>query len=306
MVADEPPASQPDRMSRLAVLETRLDALASVNQQPKKPWYKEPSVIISAAAFIISIVTTVVSGYRTYRQDIEAQKNQLRTVLLQLNSGTLQAAELMTKYQKDPSITTISSALNVQNIITAKQAYVLVKTLGSDSSSLDYSLVSYALFNTREVILAEELAQRALEKASNATEYMGATRQMASIKASRGQTTEADIYFQKALKVFDRYPQEAINEQNVAYTHTWTQLTWASVSPNCNAAMIHVVEANKHLEALGPSGALDLTLWRDQFVKYCAPLTAGQPQSLTPPSIGPPITSDPTGRPPQTISGGGR
>src|SRR5215510_6955195 len=84
--------------SRVATLESRIDALAAIAGKPEKPWYKSPPIVISFAAFLISVVTTITSGYRTYRQDIENQKAQLRAILLQFASGYSQAAELGVKY----------------------------------------------------------------------------------------------------------------------------------------------------------------------------------------------------------------
>jgi len=40
-------------------------------------------------------------------------------MISQFNSGQIQSIELMAKHQNDPYLTTISSTLNVQNIVTA-------------------------------------------------------------------------------------------------------------------------------------------------------------------------------------------
>ncbi|HEX9471173.1 MAG TPA: hypothetical protein VF957_16695 [Bradyrhizobium sp.] len=277
-------SAEPNPEIRIDLLEARLDELLA-DRKPKTPWFKEPSLIISIAAFFISVVTTTTSEYRTYRQGVEAQKAQLRTLVLQLNSGSLQAVELAAKYKGDPSLVTISSVLNVQNTLAAKQAYQLVKAIGKDATSMDFGIVAYALGTAGELLLGQELGLVALNRATNATDYLGATRALGTFKMTTRQTAEAEVYFKKALNVFDIYPNDVINEQNVQTTHAWTQLDWASSSPDCTTAMPHIAEANKYLDSLGKAAQPGMLQWRDQFVSFCVGPQAPQ-LAVAPPSLG--------------------
>jgi hypothetical protein len=232
---------------------------------PKKRWYREPSLVISMTALFITLVTTTTSAYRTYRQDVEARKAELRALVLQLNAQQLQTIELLAKHEKDSTLANISSTLVVQNMLTAKQAYTVVKALGRDATSVDYGYVSYVLSTVREMGLAEELGLIALERATNAVEYLGATRQLATLKMTLRQTAEAEIYFKKALTVFDLYPKDVINDINVHNMHAWTYLNWAASSVDCKMLLDHFAEANKEIDMLGTSAPLDTINYRDQF-----------------------------------------
>lgn len=239
----------------------------------KNTWIHQPTLIISMAAFIISLVTTVASAYRTYRQDVEARKTELRALISQFNAAQLQSIELEYKYKNDPYLPNISSTLNVQNMVTIKQAYLLVKELGRDASSIDFGIIAYALSSVGDMGLAEEMNLKAMETAANATEYLGPVRQLGVLKMQTGKTAEAEVYWKKALNVFDTYPKGAINEQYVHYTHAWTLLSWAESSGDCKAVFDHVAAANKEIEALGASVPGDILQMRARSSARCAAST---------------------------------
>jgi len=55
-------------------------------QKNKDPWYRDTGILISAAAFFVSIVTSGLSAYRTYRQDINSRKEALQSVIQQYHT----------------------------------------------------------------------------------------------------------------------------------------------------------------------------------------------------------------------------
>ena len=230
---DAAPITDLDQTSRLAAIEGRVDVLVSAAGQFQTPWFRNPSFIISLAAFLISIVTTVASAYRTYREDVEAQRAQLRTVFSQLNSVELRAAEYSAKFNNHPALAGIRSTLNTQSMFLAKQAYTLVKEIGDDASAIDLAFAGYAVANVGEMALGEELEMKALEKAKNATEYIGAARALGAMKLATQRIPEAEKYRQMALHGFDLFPKDAINEHRVNEAHAWTQLYWATNSTDC-------------------------------------------------------------------------
>src|SRR5262245_21264879 len=88
-------------ISEIEKLDHRVNALSVANNKPEKEWYKNPSVTISLAAFLISIVTTVTSGWHTYKQDIDTRRNQLYTTLSQLTNARLQWYDYALKYKDE-------------------------------------------------------------------------------------------------------------------------------------------------------------------------------------------------------------
>src|SRR5262249_14794253 len=143
-------------ISKMEKLEARVNDLSAANNEPEKEWYKNPSVTISLAAFLISIVTTVTSAWHTYKQDIDGKRHQLYTILSQITNNRLQWFDYVMKYKDDQAaVNSIAAEFYGQTTSLAKQAYALVNGLG-DANSNDLTSVAFALTSANEVILSED------------------------------------------------------------------------------------------------------------------------------------------------------
>jgi hypothetical protein len=265
------PATDLDQMTRLAAVEARVDVLVSAGG-PKAPWFKNASIIVSLAAFFISAVTTGTSAYRTYRQDVEAQKTQLRAAIMQLNSVRLQGAEFNTKYSENPRLMGLMSILHGQTISVARQAYALVKEVGDEASATDLLYVGMAISEAGELALGEELVKKSLGRATNASQYVGAARQLSVMKLAAQELAEAESYRQAALHVYDIFPKDAINQNQVNYAHAYTNLYVASHSSrsNCTIALTYLTEADAYVKALGAYVQPGLIGYRNNVIQTCS------------------------------------
>jgi hypothetical protein len=251
MSDDVRPATDLDQTSRLAA-------------------FKSPSVVISLAAFLISIVTTGASAYRTYRQDIEAQKTQLRSVLMQLTSVDLQGQEFTAKYSNNSALPSMRSSLYAQKIFLTKQAYILVREVGDDASAVDLVATAHSLAEAGEMALGEELAIKALGKSKNAVEYVAAARNLSIMKLAAQQGAEAEKYRQMALHVFDVFPNDAISENHANSVHAYTNIYLASHSNDCAISLTYVADADQYIEALGVHVTPGAMEWRNKVVGTCS------------------------------------
>jgi hypothetical protein len=167
---DEEIASPLERSAKIDELSRRIDDIMAFQKKPK-PWY-DTGLIISGLAFFISLVTTVLSLYRTHQQDINNLKTQLRNTIQQSGALVLQSVEMQSKYKDNQqTMLALSSALNSQNIGLAREAYTLTKALGSNATSLDLLGSANALINSEEYSLAEELLKDAVARATRAVEH---------------------------------------------------------------------------------------------------------------------------------------
>lgn len=150
----------------------RLDQmfkLLSAQVNAKKPWYRDVSSIVSLAAFIISVLTTIFAGVHGYFQQIDANKSQLHTVLSQINALQLQAAEMNFKYPAQSS--TLGQIFYAQSDILAKEGYSLVTSLGRYASATDVDLVALVLQNIGQVALARKLLLSAVPRINDVLQY---------------------------------------------------------------------------------------------------------------------------------------
>jgi hypothetical protein len=92
MSADSPqdrgPENKAELAKDLATLNSRIDDIVAF-QNRKRPWYRDTALLISGVAFATSIVTSVISGYRTYRQDINSRKDALQTVIQEFYTNAI-------------------------------------------------------------------------------------------------------------------------------------------------------------------------------------------------------------------------
>ena len=230
----------------------RVDDIVAF-QKRKVPWYRDTALMISAAAFFISIMTTVVSWYRTYQQDVNAMKTQLRSAIQQASGLAVQNAELALKFKDDQqNFLSASSALNTQNIILARQAYSLSKALGTSASAMELSAAANALIASSEMLFAEELLRDAVGRAKNSVEYVATLRLLSGVQFQNGQRGEAAASFQKATGGFDLFPTESNNQDYVNLTHAYSHLFWVNmiVSTDCQQAMQSMEKASQHLSRL--------------------------------------------------------
>jgi tetratricopeptide (TPR) repeat protein len=244
-----------DPHDELSVLNQRIDDLIA-GQKQSTSWYRNPSFITSVAAIFISVMTTAMSWYRTYQQDITALKTQLANTLQQTSAIQMQNVELMSKYKDDhTSYHRLSVALNGQNLILAKQAYSLARSLGSATPAVNLTTIANALLQSQEISLAEDLFRQAVERAENSVEYVQALRGLGGLLYYYGQRSEAEAAFNKALGAYKIYPKEAKSQDYINFTHAFTQFQWAQAvySTDCRAAKDHLAQALQHMAQLSPT-----------------------------------------------------
>jgi hypothetical protein len=237
-----------------AALDRRIDDIVAF-QKRKGPWYRDTGVAISAAAFFISVMTTVASWYRAHQQDINALKTELRAAIQQSNALQMQNIELMVKYKDDnQTLLAASSTLNNQNVASAQEAYSLVEALGDSASALDLTLTANALNNSQETVLAEELLKKATARVNNSLEDVAAWRILAITQLQLSKPGDAKASIAKAVSVFDRYPADVSNKIYVGLTQAYTSLYWANaiLSTDCQNAKRSLADALKYLQPIPP------------------------------------------------------
>jgi hypothetical protein len=242
------------RPDAVDALHRRIDDIVSF-QKKRGPWYRDPALIISASAFFISVMTTVVSWHRTYQQDVSALKTQLRAAIQQANNLAMQNMELYEKFKNDNSrLLNAASILNTQNVIVAKEAYSLAKALGNAASSLELASAAQALLASDESLLAEDLLNDAVTRAENSVSYAASLRSLSALQFQNGQRGEANASFNRALAVFDQFPKEANNQDYVNITQAYTYLFWSSTvkMADCGLAKETLTKVDQYLARLPP------------------------------------------------------
>lgn len=121
----------------IAFLTLRVDSLELASKEKQKPWYRQPSVILSVAALILSVVTTVYIQATTNQETIRAKKEELRKLVIALVELHQEARKSLTSPMDGGG-----------QLLTAKQGVYLqaadrlVQQLPRDVSSYEYLILA--------------------------------------------------------------------------------------------------------------------------------------------------------------------
>jgi hypothetical protein len=216
-----PTSSISDVGKDLAAMNARIDDIVAF-QKRKDPWFRDTSFIISSAAFFISLLTSGISAYRTYRQDINSRKDALQATIQQYYATSLANVASQFSFQKDLNGPTDPKYASSQyfaggantivqnaNVAFAKQALSLVNELGRNASAVDLGETAVILGTVNQFSVGGELYQRAIDTAVNSVEYLGAIRGLAAQQYYLGSKDESAVNMKKALDVFSKFPSEA-------------------------------------------------------------------------------------------------
>jgi hypothetical protein len=229
-----------DSAHDIAFINRRIDDIVAF-QKRREPWYRDTGVLISVAAFFISVVTSVITAYRTHQQDINSRKDALHTVIQQYNATQLHSVEMQLAFltfARDKSSGPLyemsqnlsAAATGTAGLATAllsKQAYSLVRQLGSNASSIDLGEVASILYYNGQFALSENIYKDAVSFSENAFEYIGALRGLAQTQFALGKKKSSEETMTKALEAFTGvYPNEADNQDYVNYTQVGTYIWW--------------------------------------------------------------------------------
>jgi tetratricopeptide (TPR) repeat protein len=245
-----------DKSVDLVLLKKEVDALQVAVHGQRAPWYKNIPTIISVVALLFSFGTTFVSYQRTQSQDIQNARVELRGLLQRLASLPRENIEITKKYEQiDPAaVNMISSSLNQENSLLARQAAEIAKKLPSGSvSATEYYSIGFALQNAYNLEDARELFTKAIDVSTDLNDRVGALRGRASLLFMTGQPDAGRVDFQRALSVFSDFRNTSYNEYTKRSTHIWTELGWAYAEANIGAkdiALQHVENAEEYLSGL--------------------------------------------------------
>ena len=126
MEQDKPSESQgmdqADMKSELRLLRHQVDSLLTAAAEKKKPWYRDPSILISATALVLSVVTAITSQIASNEASIQAKHEELRKLLSNI-------IDLRSDFTfRIPLITNVSERTSAASIDNTKRTIYLEGT----------------------------------------------------------------------------------------------------------------------------------------------------------------------------------
>jgi hypothetical protein len=296
-MTNSPPVFHSDEAAReIEALNRRLDGLTL--QKKDGPWYKNVAILISAAAFIASITTSVISGLNSRQQtisaDVSAEKAALHTLIQQYNDLQVKNSELRYRATKDsipshdpPSaldaayttsandfFEAIRSTINSQSFLIAQQAKNSIEQLGTNASSTDLGEVAYFLAVNGLYGSAERLYDRAILSSKTPLEYSGAKLGLAAIEYKLGDQ-ESVKTMGDAISSFEKFPDERpdkdyMNASIITSYKSWNQFL---LNSDCPLKKDNASKAEELLKAMASpfsySSPNDVQFMKSDVEKNC-------------------------------------
>jgi tetratricopeptide (TPR) repeat protein len=119
------------------VLRQRVDALELSAKEPKKPWYRSPSVSLSALALVLSFLTTVYTQVEGKQETIRSKKEELRKIII----GLIELRETFVKANPSP-VSPQSQLLGAKQQVYLEAANRLIVQVPKEVSSSEYTIIA--------------------------------------------------------------------------------------------------------------------------------------------------------------------
>lgn len=239
-----------------------IDALQLEAAQGQRPWYRSVETLVAVFALLLSLTTTVVSGYwartqndtaeqRLRQQQIQDSRRELRG-LLQALSDLDRERNVTLAQQVDPMVASyFDSSYAAETSLLANQAHDVITGIPDHVSSSEYAQLGLRLIAISDFPRAEPMFERAVATATNVYDFIGATRSYGLLLYKPDKPDAGRQRFEQALAVWDVFPSEsAVLTRFIDYQ---TELGWASAlltTGHCDEAPEHMDKARGHLNAL--------------------------------------------------------
>lgn len=201
------------------LLRGRIDALEVAAKERNRPWYRQPAVIMSIIAMVISTIGTYLAQRHTNAESIRSQKEELRRLALSLIELRAEGTKL--------------APGDGGQILTAKQGVYLqaadrlVGQLGDNVSPYEYTILAIEHDTQGDKRSAEKYFQQAARLAQSPTVQADAYRALAMFHAAPGSSRDfkkARAMLGKGIEAVDSSP-----DPSSMRTKCHTYGVWATI-----------------------------------------------------------------------------
>ncbi len=295
-----PPVFDPNEAARdIGLLNQRLDDFITL--QKDGPWYKNAAILISAAAFIASIATSVISGISARQQTVSAEVNAdkvaLHALIQEYNDLQVKLSELQYRAIKDsipthdpPSaldtaysnsasnfLESVRNIINSQSFLIVQQARSNIDELGDNASSTDLGEVGYLQTVAGLLASAERSYKQAVLLSKTPLEYGGANLGLAAIQYRMGDKEGSAKSMGEAISAFTKFSgeeadQDYVRSATITYYKSWNQFL---TKDDCALKKQNLAKAEELLKGIGSAFAYsapnDVQIMNSDIANNCTP-----------------------------------
>ncbi len=215
-----------------------------------KPWYKEPSTLISLGAMVIALVsagTSIIQANTAKQQNTGQEQQELVTLVTSIASDSATIAEQSLTFQNNPSAAyQAANGTEYTELADSEEAVNIIGLLnGNGVTATDYFEVALGLEPSDSYAQALNLLSKAVNVPADPRTRASILRTEAQIYYELGVNSEAERDDAIAEQVFNHLPDvtKADQENNVADTEFFD--AWHQAAISCSTALAEVSTAEE-------------------------------------------------------------
>ena len=243
--------SPPEFGEALSDLQNQVNQLKLNADKPSPPWYRQPSVLISTIALLLSTVTSYYSFILTEQQSDLGSRAQLGQLVQRLTALPKENADLSAKYANDPARSAnLSGLINEENMVLAQQAADVIGRIPDLTSAAEYLTVAHALERSENYSWSLGLIKGGLQIDADPATREGLLRLRAQVHFSSGDIALGREALTAALGVWPDQP-----DWQKVRGNAFTELLWSSLEEGagqCREAQLHLSRARALARQLDP------------------------------------------------------
>jgi len=225
-------------------LEQRLERLET--SSAPKPWFRQPSVIISIVALLLSLSATIYGEQRAGARDASTARDRLSGLIARLDALPKENASLIAQYADDPqTLANLGSSTQTELVVTSQQAADIISVIPDDVSGAEYYAVGAGLALAGNYGRAQAMFDTGLTRESDPQTQAAIWRTKASIYFGSGDLDRARTAMSQALSVFTSAGDSG-SELQATYTE-WQWSLGELFARRCSDAQVHLGRAREHL-----------------------------------------------------------
>src|SRR5262249_19252044 len=143
----------------------------------QKRWWQDYSLLIAGMAFLLSLATSIISAWTSYRKDIHDQQAQLTNLTQTIQDISIHQDELLDKYKDNPELRgAINGLITRQLSSEIKRAMSLSLQLGANATTGELITIAIGAGNAGDLSQTIQLLNLAVSAANSADEKSTALR----------------------------------------------------------------------------------------------------------------------------------
>jgi hypothetical protein len=228
--------------------------LKRVASKPAESFWRNYPLLVAMAAFALSLSTSVISAYTSYRKDVHDEQAQLAATIQSIQDLMIKQAEVYDKYKGTAYEAPTANLITAQINTMLRTASDLAARLGTDATTAELTTVAQGIYATGDQILTRQLLKTALAAARNANDESIALRYLGFMEVRSAATPEqrkaGEELFARAAALDQKYDLAQV-PYAVHFLRAAAEFGWSdAIAPfDCNAGKAHFVDAVNDLLA---------------------------------------------------------